>query len=225
MCRGEEEKKSETQCEREIWENMTPSAWHLSIAKPDSIFLDTYKATRAQIEREVLSHGYDVILEVGCGTGDIIGKLSIDVPKFGIDINPEFIEFCEETHGSRCDFQVVDAIQLNDWWKHVGAKYKKPLITCVNNTLNIMPEELRGVVISQMLQVAGDQGRCLVTYWNGHFFSHALLNYYKENSDLCGDFDVKKHVDWDQRHLLTPGGYSTEWMLPKQVQKLMRSCE
>lgn len=225
MCRGEDEKKSETCVERDIWENMTPAAWHLSIAKPDSIFLDTYKATRAQIEREVVTNAFDVVVEVGCGTGDIIGKLNVDIPKYGIDINSDFVEFCRNKY-DHCDFHVADAIEFVEWWKQFGAgKFKKPLITCVNNTLNIMPEELRGAVISQLIQVAGKEGRCLATYWNGHFFSHALLNYYKANEDLCGNFDVKKHVDWEQRQLLTPDGYSTEWMLPREVKKLMRSCK
>lgn len=64
---------------------------------------------------------------------------------------------------------VADALKLHDWWQEQGyaTKYKKPLLICVNNTLNIMPHELRGSVIDQMIAVAGKEGLCMVSYWNG----------------------------------------------------------
>lgn len=211
--------------EREIWDQMEASAWHNSVAKSGSIFLDTYKATRSQIEQVVEANGHDIVIEVGCGTGDVIGELQLgdDVPRLGLDINHKFIHHCKSTHEG-CEFLVVDACFLNQWWKQYNhnGRFKKPLVTCVNNTLNIMPEEIRGKVVDQLLAVAGNQGgRCLVTYWNGIFFSHAVMGYYKTNKDLCGPFDIKKHVDWEARKLLTPSGYSTHWMYAAEVQKLL----
>ena len=76
-----------------------------------------------------------------------------------------------------------------------------------------------------MLAVAGPDGRCLVTYWNGDFFSHAVVSYYKSNPSLCGEFDISEHVDFESRTLTTPTGYSTHWFLPAEVQKLLRAFD
>jgi SAM-dependent methyltransferase len=214
--------------EREVWEFMTPLAWHNSIAQNGSIFEHTYHATRRQIEEMALRNCHDVIVEVGCGTGDVVGEMDSPIPRYGLDINQEFIKFCKENHSKDgVEFHVADALHLVDWWKEKGldTKFKKPLVTCVNNTLNIMPEQMRGQVIDQMLALAGPQGMCLVTYWNGNFFSHAVMNYYKKNEPLCGRFEVHEHVDWDRRVLVTPTNYSTEWHLPEEVQQLLRAYD
>jgi SAM-dependent methyltransferase len=221
-----EEKKDD---EREVWEFMTPMAWHNSVASKDSIFRETYEATRHQVEGTALRGGFDVIIEVGCGTGDVIGAMNdTDIPRFGLDINEEFIRFCREQFPSpSVEFHVADALFLVDWWKSKGLdkKFHKPLVTCVNNTLNIMPEHLRGGVVEQMLNLAGPNGLCMASYWNGNFFSHAIMNYYKKNEPLCGQFEVHQHVDWEKRVMVTPTNYSTEWHHPDEVQQLLRAYD
>ena len=238
--------------EREVWEFMTPMAWHKSVADEDSVFRPTYQATIDTIRKTVEDGGYDCILEVGCGTGDIIGEMNrqkavrtfssanlkenlnqqaptmVTIPCIGVDINQEFIEFCKKQHPHEsCEFVVADALKLEEWWKEAGhaEKYHKPLVICVNNTLNIMPHELRGGVVDQMIAVAGSDGLCMVSYWNGNFFAHAIMNYYKKNSQLCGEFEIHKHVDWDKRILITPTNYMTHWQTPLEVQALLRSYD
>mmetsp|Transcript_26042 Transcript_26042/g.61825 ORF Transcript_26042/g.61825 Transcript_26042/m.61825 type:complete len:645 (+) Transcript_26042:622-2556(+) len=225
--------------EREVWEFMTPLAWHNSVQSKGSIFLDTYIATRQLVAETALQGSYDVVVEVGCGTGDVIGEMAstvtsdgkkFTVPCIGLDINKEFVEFCKVQHGEHHDhleFHVADALSLVDWWKSKGLDklYSKPLVTCVNNTLNIMPEELRCDVVDQMLALAGPDGLCMVSYWNGNFFSHAVMNYYQKNEPLCGAFDPHQHVDWDERILVTPTNYSTHWQFPQEVKQLLRSYD
>ena len=65
----------------------------------------------------------------------------------------------------------------HDWWQQSSYKdkYKKPLVICCNNTLLIIPIELRADCISNMLEVAGEAGKVLTTIWDGRFFSHALI--------------------------------------------------
>jgi sarcosine/dimethylglycine N-methyltransferase len=205
--------------------SLDASAWHDSITG-DSVFADTYKFTAIQIEAALKEGGYDAVVEVGCGTGEIIGSLKTDVACFGVDLNERFIEHCKQHHAKpNLSFAVLDILKLQEWWdKETGGKYKKPLVLCVNNTLNIMPEQLRGRVVEQMLSVSGKEGRCLVTFWNGTFFSHAIMNYYMRNQELCGKFSMGD-VNWDDRLLETPSGYKTHWMLPAEVQRLLRSCD
>jgi len=164
----EEEKGTE----RQVWEFMTPLAWHNSISEKNSIFLETYDATRSQVIDTATKGNYDVIIEVGCGTGDIIGQISTVIPRYGLDINEEFIQFCCEQHShTNMDFCVVDALHLVEWWKSQGLdnKFHKPLVICTNNTINIMPKHIRGVVVNQMLALAGSDGLCMISYWNGNF--------------------------------------------------------
>jgi len=212
MCKTTDEEKKCCEDERKVWETMMPLAWHKSVADETSIFCETYKLTRRQIVEAANSQGYDVIIEVGCGTGDVIGELDTTIPCYGLgkrrttchtatvvpsvgrrglgdpsppekirhfpvrsslsfpcfyvrktfgssDINPQFIEFCNENHPhDHCEFLVQDACSLTDWWKSFEGKYRKPLVICVNNTLNIMPVEIRGDVLAQMLAVAGKKG-------------------------------------------------------------------
>ena len=118
--------------EREVWEFMTPKAWHESVAAKDSIFRPTYQATIDTLRKTAEEGGYDVILEVGCGTGDIIGEMNtqqvcrrssllnlkglllspdelvtgaaedaenfVTIPCIGVDINKDFVDFCQTTH-------------------------------------------------------------------------------------------------------------------------------
>jgi len=239
--------------EREVWEFMTPMNWHKSVADKGSIFRPTYQATIDTLRKTAEEGGYDVILEVGCGTGDIIGEMNnqkvvrtsissrnlkeqeqsakpavVTIPCIGVDINEEFIDFCNTQHPhDACEFVVADALKLEEWWKEAGHAdlYHKPLVVCVNNTLNIMPHELRGGVVDQMMAVAGSEGLCMVSYWNGNFFSHAVMNYYMKNPLLCGEFEVHQHVDWEKRILHTPTNYSTHWQFPHEVQALLRSYD
>jgi hypothetical protein len=145
---------------------------------------------------------------VACGTGDVIGEMSTTVPCIGLDINENFIKLCDKNHPhDHMEFHVADALHLVEWWKSKGydKKFSKPLVTCVSNTLNIMPEHLRGGVLEQILALSGKTGLCMVTYWNGNFFANAVMNYYKKNEPLCGKFHVHTHVDWDHRHNLGCG--------------------
>ena len=218
------EKEKDT--ERQVWEFMTPWAWYNSISEKNSIFLETYDATRCQVIDTATKGNYDVIVEVGCGTGDIIGQMSTVIPRYGLDINEEFILFCCEQHShTNMDFRVVDALHLVEWWKSQGldTKFHKPLVIYTSNTINIMPKHIRGVVVNQMLALAGSDGLCMISYWNGNFFSYAVMEYYKKNVPLCGEFDINKHVDWENRKLVTPANYSTEWIILKNIHQLLES--
>jgi hypothetical protein len=143
--RLDEKKDAEEFNEQDLWAALDADAWHLSITG-DSVFTDTYKFTAIQIEAALLEGGYDAIIEAGCGTGEVLGSLNTDVACFGVDLNEQFITHCEQHHKRPgLSWHVLDILNLQEWWeKETGGKFKKPLVLCVNNTLNIMPEELRG---------------------------------------------------------------------------------
>lgn len=157
----EEKKYTDSFDEQKLWAEMDPLAWHYAIAR-DSVFEETYELTRDQIIDAAVRGGHDVIIEAGCGTGDVIGELRTDIDRYGIDINDRFIDHCKQHHRhENLTFLELDVMNLATWWATKSNQYMKPLVVCVNNTLNIMPEEIRGEAVEQMLAVAGQEGRCV----------------------------------------------------------------
>uniref|UniRef100_A0A0G4I703 Methyltransferase type 11 domain-containing protein n=1 Tax=Chromera velia CCMP2878 TaxID=1169474 RepID=A0A0G4I703_9ALVE len=209
--------------ETKLWSELKASAWNDTL-EGDSIFTSLYVTTCEQVEAQLATGVYDCLVDVGCGTGNIIGNVRTSVPRFGLDINPEFINHCKSLYSADIVFETGDACALVDWWESKRGSLRSPLVICCNNTINIMPKEIRARVFQQMIAVAGTNGRCLVTYWNGQMFSHAIMNYYKPNPTLCGEFTLKE-VDFENRKLMTKTNYSTEWMLPDQVQRVVKTYD
>ena len=222
---------------------LTPTAWHHSVSSNDSIFVDTYKKTREHVKNTALDGGHDVIIELLCDTGDIIGQLDLNqiqqqqqqedeqrdnaaasataatisgsnnrIECYGLDTNPDNIKFCQEEHRTNlCEFFVLPKLlDLKQWYDdHLAVKgYKKPLVVCVNNALNnnVSNHEIRSSVVEQMLAIAGSEGMCMLGYFNGTFFSHAVMNYYKKNQDsLFGpNYNVLQHANMEKRQLIIP---------------------
>lgn len=160
--------------ETQLWKDLSVDSWKNSVMSKDSVFYDLYIDTRRRIIDACSKHSYDVVVEVGCGTGEVIGLLSeLNTPRIGVDINPDFVSHCtsqyKDSNTSSVEFFVADAMKLDEWWTEMGfdKKYKAPLMVCPNNTIMIMPEEIRDTVIEKMRVVAGIEGRIVITYWNG----------------------------------------------------------
>mmetsp|Transcript_27923 Transcript_27923/g.57006 ORF Transcript_27923/g.57006 Transcript_27923/m.57006 type:complete len:576 (-) Transcript_27923:274-2001(-) len=216
--------------ETQLWAELSVDSWKNSVMSKESVFYDLYIDPRRRLFEACQKHSYDVVVEVGCGTGEVIGHLEgTGKPRIGVDINPDFVTHCREAYKSdteHIEFHVADAMKLDEWWVSMGydKKYKAPLLVCPNNTIMIMPEEIRDTVIDKMRVVAGLEGRIVVTFWNGRMFAHGVLGYYKKNSDLCGEFDLSKdHVDWESRKIETLSSYKSQWHTAEEVARWMSS--
>jgi len=214
--------------ETQLWKDLSVESWKNSVRNKDSVFYDLYNDTRRRVIESCHKHSYDVVVEVGCGTGEVIGFLEdTGTPRIGVDINEDFIDHCKNTYKDKgLEFHVADAMKLDEWWKTKGfdKKYKAPLMVCPNNTIMIMPEEIRDTVIEKMRVVAGIEGRIVVTYWNGRMFAHGVMGYYRKNSDLCGTFDLtEEHVDWENKKIETRTSYKSEWPTSQDVCRWMAS--
>lgn len=210
--------KDELDAETKLWSELPVDAWKQSVLNEDSIFHDLYLDTRRRLVEAYKEHNYDVIIEVGCGTGEVIAHVAdAGVPRIGVDINETFVKHCRSAYKDQADltFHVGDASKLDDWWEESGLAqtYEAPLLVCPNNTIMIMPAQIREEVLEKMRVVAGEAGRCLVTYWNGTMFAHGVMGYYKKNSDLCGDFDLTSdHINWEDATIETKTSYKSEWL-------------
>lgn len=135
------------------------------------------------------------------------------------------MKYCQDRY-PKGQYYEVNLARMDNWWKEQGfMKFKKPLVICCNNTLLVLPVEIRSSVVSNMMMVAGVEGKVLITIWDGRFFSHAVIAYYAKNPSLCGPFTIEEHVDFDERHLETPSGYCTTWLLAEQVVQIMQSYD
>lgn len=214
--------------ETQLWKDLSVDSWKNSVRCEESVFYDLYNDTRRRLIDACQRHSYDVVVEVGCGTGEVIGFLEgTGTPRIGVDINEDFVNHCKTTYKDKgLEFHVADAMKLDEWWTEKGydKKYKAPLLVCPNNTIMIMPEEIRDIVIEKMRVVAGIEGRIVVTYWNGRMFAHGVMGYYRKNSDLCGTFDLTdEHVDWDNKKIETRTSYKSEWPTVNDVCRWMSS--
>lgn len=214
------------------WETMEASAWSDSISKPGSTFYDLYQVTQDVIDDLLSRSSYDIVIEVGCGTGEVILALKTLLPRVGVDINPKFIEACEDAAAktnqtTNCTFYLCDATEFVSWWKEQGFRemYHSPLLLMCNNTFNIMPASIRYRVLQQMREVAGNNGKMVITYWNGQYFSHGVASYYLKNPQLCGEVDINQHIDWKEQTLISSTGYHTQWLHPASVLRLFRSYD
>merc|ERR1719284_935882 len=134
--------------EQKLWTELQPYQWEKSIT--EGFFLSLYEATTNKINEVVSENDIRFVLEVGCGTGQVIGNLNVpeNVTKMGVDINPEFVSYCankKEYEG--VNFAVANATELLDWIESVPQfKDLSTLVMCVNNTMSILPEEIRAKV-------------------------------------------------------------------------------
>lgn len=213
--------------EIELWSSFAPEAWENSINADDSFFHSLYEDTVWYIQRLLSQYQLSGFLEVGCGTGQIIERVAGKEPskKFvGIDINEKFIEHCKVNSQHGVEYFVADATQLVHWQnENYDDLYDERLVVgCVNNTLSIMPPEIRPAVVRQMRKIAGSDGLVFLTYWNGRKFREGLVHYYKKNPSLCGNFDIATQ-DFDRRKLLTETGYTSYWPLENEVELMVIS--
>ena len=146
-----------------------------------------------------------------------------------MDINPSFVETCRQRYGHQdqpAEIHLADATSLSKWWAESGLAdvYSKPLVVCCNNTIMIMPDTIREVVMHECRRVAGPEGRTLMTFWNGRMFAHGVMGYYKKNPALCGTFDLSpKCIDWDGRNFRSHSGYSSTWLTANEVALWMQA--
>eukprot|EP00056_Hartaetosiga_gracilis_P010516 m.155835 g.155835 ORF g.155835 m.155835 type:complete len:676 (-) comp13330_c0_seq2:2739-4766(-) len=215
------------------WSEFTVSKWRSAVFTTKSFFQQLYQDTHSYIVDQINALGgleNVCVIEVGCGTGETIIPLH-EHAKYciGVDINPLFIEYCrKENEHDNVAFVYGDATKLDSLLtRHavvsswVGNGMKK-LVICTGNTIGIIPEFLRDDIYKSMAKIAGADGRCVVVYWNGDHFAGAVENFYGKNPQLCGTFDIDKHVNFEKCTLQTPTGYSTKWTRVDEARKLMK---
>jgi len=172
------------------------------------------------------------LIEVGCGTGEFIRDTADNFRvAVGVDFNPHFIKYCNHEipegkenqqryiHGDAC--KLVDLMATN-FPKEEGLLWDDVrVVACVGNTIGIIPPELKETVYNQMLDLAGQQGILVMSYWNARWFGDAVQNFYHANPQLCGPFRGES-IDLSTTTLTTPSGYCSHWSSVEEARQIMQ---
>merc|ERR1711904_267407 len=122
-------------------------------------------------------------------------------------------------HGDAC--KLIDLMTKN-FPKEEGLLWDDVrIVACVGNTIGIIPQELKETVYNQMLDLAGQQGILVMTYWNARWFGDAVQNFYHANPQLCGPF-TGESIDLSTTTSTTPSGYRTHWTSVEEARQVMQ---
>ena len=172
------------------------------------------------------------MIEVGCGTGEFVRPIADHFRlAIGMDFNQNFIDFCNENipkgKEDKMKFVTGDACELVDLMKRTAPKHiwsDTRIVTCVGNTIGIIPENMKPKVYQQMAELAGEDGVIVIVYWNARCFGDACQNFYHANPQLCGRF-TGDSINFDTTTLTTPAptNYRSHWTGIDEAREILRN--
>eukprot|EP00929_Paragymnodinium_shiwhaense_P045653 TRINITY_DN2329_c0_g1_i4.p1 TRINITY_DN2329_c0_g1~~TRINITY_DN2329_c0_g1_i4.p1 ORF type:complete len:734 (+),score=189.06 TRINITY_DN2329_c0_g1_i4:1-2202(+) len=171
------------------------------------------------------------LVEVGCGTGEFLRPLCDHFRlTVGVDFNANFVEFCNDAipagRESKLKHVLGDATELCALIKRTCPAHMQTdtkVVTCVGNTMGIIPVHLKRKVYDEMIKLAGPKGVVVVVFWNARWFGDACQNFYHANPQLCGPFKGES-IDLDSTTLTTPAptSYRSHWTGVEEARQLLR---
>lgn len=208
----------------QIWGAVSVEDW-LNALYNEGNFMDKMKEASHDFLRTTLkdmklqSSKPVAIVDVGCGTGNNILPLLDDADAiFGIDINPNFIDYCTQSI-SKGTFVQGDATRLPLILheEHKGILSLQKLVFCAGNTLGIVPPEVRHDMIVAMGEACTTPDDIVVLiFFNGQMFGEGLQYFYAKMPHLCGSLDGAA-IDFKNCTLTTKTGYFTKWTTPSEA--------
>ncbi|GIV28579.1 MAG: glycosyl transferase [Bacteroidia bacterium] len=106
---------------------------------------------------EYFTHDYDTVLEIGCGTGDLLANIKGKY-KTGVDFAEEQIKWAKEKYGhlENIEFLVMDANNLQ-----LDKKYD---LIIISNVIGFLEDIQK--VFQQLQKVSHDRTKIIVQYYN-----------------------------------------------------------
>jgi len=217
------------------WSEFSVERWRSAVYINMSYFGELYPDTISfvtDIAKHIKLRGERVsLIEVGCGTGEFIRPIVDHFQvSIGVDFNANFIEFCNDhlpkgkedkavfVHGDACELvELMKRKAPSRIWSDTR------VVTCVGNTMGIIPEELKKKVYQQMAELAGPNGVVVIVYWNARWFGDACQNFYFANPQLCGPFDGSA-IDFATTTLQTPPptSYRSHWTGIDEARRVLK---
>ena len=216
----------EVDVSNQIWEDLSPWAWRNSIYTDEAAsncMGMLFKDEVTLFETLTFPAGAEntTIIEVGCGTAELFGKLSKS-NKFqqlvGVEISQNMVNCAYEVHphlrdaSASCTLVAGNAVHLGSIIEENNIPIgPNPIVCILMNTYGILPEPVRALALEQMWQQISKGGTLVLGCWNKAELRVGCANYYTQNPQLCGecseaDFDFEAGVFRNER-----SGYSSHW--------------
>jgi len=220
------------------WEEFTVERWRSAVYINLSYFAELNEVVKSfivDIAKNIKLRGQRVtMVEVGCGTGEFIRPIADHFRlAIGLDFNQNFIDFCNDNipKGKEHKQQYVcgDACNLVNVMKETAPKHiwsDTRIVTCVGNTIGIIPNDLKAQVYKQMTALAGEEGVIVIVYWNARSFGDACQNFYHANPQLCGPF-AGNSIDFDTTTICTPApwNYRSHWTGVEEARQILKDLD
>jgi len=225
-------KKSQRATDGGDWAEFDVGKWRNAVFSAHSYHHNLYDDTTEFIIKcgnQIGGSEKALVIEVGSGTGEALIPLAEHFRyAVGVDFNPNFVEFSNsqvtEDLKSKVRFITGDACELGDLLAReapeMSGKDVPKVVTCVGNTIGIMPDEIKKDVYMEAARVAGKNGIVVMVYWNGNKFGDAVQHFYHANPQLCGEFDGSA-IDLSSCTLSCPSGYTTHWTRPEEARAII----
>jgi len=216
------------------WDQFDVNKWRAAMFMTRGYFKQLYEDTPEFVRQVIVEYrrknrnGKIRVIEVGSGTGEFIFSLAEDADyTIGVEFNKKFVDFCNERmeadHAEKnMKFVLGDAQELVKVLSETGtapSKNELVIVACVNNTLGIMPDDVRHKVylqIKETLKLFPENSVFVAGFWDGDHFGNSVQHFYGDNPVLCGDLTDAK-IDWDNHVMTTTSGYTTRWTSPDQA--------
>ena len=213
---------------KRAWRKMNKEEWS-AVHTASDFFTQHYIEAQQKISEVIRSLKAEVIIEVGSGTGEPLAKMLEDNDQIthaiGLDFNENFIDSSKaEFTDPRAHWQAGDACDLKnimDTNFPEIMKIPKKIVLIIGNTLGILPQEIRPLILKQMALTAGSDGYVFQINWTAENFGYALQHFYEKMPALCGGL-TNGIFDFSNATFVNPDtGYSTKWWKPEEVEQLV----
>jgi SAM-dependent methyltransferase len=173
------------------------------------------------------------LVEVGCGTGkfcmSFIDRVDLIV---GVDLSANFLSFLRARwqehlsnvvllHGDATALTelLLNAPQLqSDFWN------RHRVVTCVMNTLGIMPGSIRQNVLNEMVKALDPVSTFFLVVFNSEFFLQGVNEFYKTVPHLCGTVE-DSDITWETAEInVASSGYYAHWFTEDELSKMVQNA-
>jgi len=227
LCRKRNKKKKEMS-DPSGWDKFSVETWQGALIYFDNLYEDTNAYILEKIQGLPQPSNSIAVVEVGSGTGESLApliKAGCCAKAYGIDINEMFIKYSVNKFKGvpNLEFAVGDGSKLQSIMPQLfpgSDAFASNVVTCVGNSIGIIPEPIRSQIYDEMVAYAGDNGVVIVVYYNGNNFADGVENFYKKNPALCGEV-IGEQVNLENCSLETKDGYKSKWTKPEEARELL----
>lgn len=213
-----------------MWQTIGPEAFESAVYN-NPLLSEVFNKELEYME--ALLSPSTALVEVGCGTGkfcmSFLHRVNLIV---GVDLSPVFLNFLKvrwQEHLSNVVLILGDASSLTNllvsapqlqvrFWDHPR------IVTCVMNTLGIMPGSIRQNVLNEMVKAMGPGDHFFLVVFNSNSFEQGVNEFYKTVPHLCGVIE-EADINWEACEInVASSGYHSHWFSEDEISKMVREA-